>query len=50
MAESHATKKLKCWNTVKLLELQYKDEISLSMICGENRKNLVDRTRLNPKS
>ena len=50
MAKSHATKKLNCWNIVKLLELQRKDEISLSVICGENRKNLVDGTRLNPKS
>ena len=46
----HATKKLNCWNTVKLLELQRKDEISLNVIRSENRKNLVDGTRLNPKS
>ena len=47
---SHATKKLNCWNTVKPLELQRKDEISLSVKRSENRKNLVDGTRLNPKS
>ena len=34
----------------KATELQHKDEISLSVICSENRKNLVDGTRLNPKS
>ena len=50
MTESHATKKLNCWNTIKLLELQHKDEISLSVIRSENRKNRVDGTRLNPKS
>ena len=47
---SHATKKLNCWNTIKLLGLQRKDEISLIVKCSENRKNLVDGTRLNPKS
>ena len=47
---NHATKKLNCWNTIKLLELQRKDETSLNVICGENRKNLVDRIWLNPKS
>ena len=47
---SHATKKLNCWNTIKLLVLQRKDETSLNVICGENRKNLVDGTRLNPNS
>lgn len=38
-----------CWKLLKLVELQRKDEISLSVNGGESEENLLDGIRLNPK-
>lgn len=39
---------LNCWKTLKLFELQHKDEMP-KCDSDESRKNQIDGARLNPK-
>ena len=38
-----------CWELLKLVELQRKDETNLSVKGGESKKNLLDGIWLKPK-